>query len=57
MNPQNDKILDYYVVPGSEKLQRLMYCGLNSTVLDLYRFADLSILQTIIRRTHLMEET
>jgi len=57
MNSQNDRILDYYIVPGSENVHRLMYCGVNSGTLDLYHFEDLSILTTLVRRIPVLEDT
>ena len=57
MSVKNDSVLDYYVVPRSERLRRVIYHGTANSSFNVYRFADLSVVKTLIRRTRLMEDT
>jgi DNA invertase Pin-like site-specific DNA recombinase len=53
MAPGNDSILDYYLVPRSERMRPRVQIGAAFSFLDIHRFNDLSILESLIRRTQL----
>jgi DNA invertase Pin-like site-specific DNA recombinase len=56
MNPQNQTVLDYFLVPRFENVPSQIYSGAISSVLNIYRFGDLSVLKTLVRRTQFTEE-
>jgi len=55
MGPKNDSVLDYFIVPRFEKVPNQLYSGAESSALNIYRFSDLSVLKTLVRRTRFME--
>ena len=57
LSVENDSVMDYYVVPTCEGLQRVIYNGSKRSALNVYRFADLSVVNMLIPRTRLTEDT
>jgi DNA invertase Pin-like site-specific DNA recombinase len=55
MSPQNQTVLDYFLVPRFEKVPN-QYCSSARSGLNIYRFDDLSVLKTLVRRTRFTEE-
>ena len=56
LGSQNDSVLDYFIIPRFENVPNQWYSGSESSPLNIYRFGDLSILRTVVRRTRFMEE-
>lgn len=58
MAPGNELILDYYLVPKTDKWETCLTLEPeNGFVVDTYRFNDLSILMSLARRTNVKERT
>ena len=55
MSPRNDAVLDYFLVPQFEQLRSQIYSGSGLSVLNIYRFDDLSVFKAIVRRTEFKE--
>jgi hypothetical protein len=55
LGPQNDLVLDYFLVPRLEGLRDQSYRDYPTHVLNIYRFRDLSVLKTLFSRTELKE--
>ena len=57
MSPHNDAVLDYFLVPRFEQVRSQVYSGASASALNIYRFADLSVLKSIVRRTDFKEKS
>jgi len=55
MNPRNDAVLDYFVVPRLERFRNQSYYGSSKSVINIFRFDDLSVLDNMVRRTTIKE--
>jgi hypothetical protein len=55
MDPRNEVILDYFVVPRLERLPNQSYYGSSKSFLNIFRFDDLSVLNNMVRRTTIKE--
>jgi DNA invertase Pin-like site-specific DNA recombinase len=55
MSPHNDAILDYFIVPRFEHVRSQIYSGSDTSLLNIYRFDDLSVLKAMVRRTEFKE--
>ena len=53
MRSHNDAVLDYFIVSCFENVPSQLYSGASKSALNVYRFADLSVLTTLVRRTRL----
>lgn len=54
--PDNENILDYYLLPAIDVLARkLRLAPENAVVLDVYRFENLSFFLSLARRSHIEE--
>lgn len=54
--PDNENILDYYLLPAVDVLARkLRLAPENAVVLDVYRFENLSFFMSLARRSHIEE--
>jgi hypothetical protein len=57
MSPHNDAVLDYFLVPRFEQVKTQSYSGSGMSVLNIYRFEDLSVLKAMVRRTDFKEKS
>jgi hypothetical protein len=57
MVPDNDRVLDYYVLPRLAGLAPILdLAPANSFLIDVYRFDDLSVLKNLAHRIPLEGE-
>ena len=56
MNPRNDRVLDYFVVPRLERCRNQSYYGSSKSFINIFRFDDLSVLDNMVRRTTIKEK-
>ena len=56
LGPHNDAVLDYFIVPSLESVPNQLYSGASNSLLNVYRFGDLSVLETLVRRNRLTEK-
>ena len=56
LRPDNENILDYYLLPGIDSLaERIRFRRENGLLLDVYRFEDLSFFVELCRRYQIEE--